>query len=193
MVVCKKFFIVLGDYRHVNGRNTVATSIQKEEEKMKRTRKGFTLVELIIVIGIISILGVMSIMGGGEVTNAATASKIIEEFKTLSSAMNMYYADNKILCDKGITAANIKTGLATYVKSTDIIVTDKAAAGKYYLSVLGNTDWYLTYTLNGAATKVGQILKNKSAQEVLYSKVPTKVGDAHTAYDGGATVVFKVK
>ena len=43
---------MLGDYRHASGRNTVAISIQQQEQRfrrrkkiMKTTRKGFTLVE----------------------------------------------------------------------------------------------------------------------------------------------------
>ncbi len=63
---------------------------------MKKARKGFTLVELMIVIGIISILGVMGIMAGGEATNIANAGKIVEDFKMLGSALNVYYADNRL-------------------------------------------------------------------------------------------------
>ena len=62
---------------------------------MKKSRKGFTLVELLIVIGIIGILGAMGMMGGTEANNIATASKIIEEFRIIGAAMNMYYADNR--------------------------------------------------------------------------------------------------
>ncbi len=66
-------------------------------------------------------------------------------------------------------------------------------AGKYLISVVGNTDWYLTYKLNGDATKVGKILFNKSVQENLYKAVPTSATTAPVPYDGKATVVYKVK
>ncbi len=73
-----------------------------------------------IVIWIIGMLGTMGIVSGGEITNAATASKIIEDFKMLGSAMNMYYADNKISCDRAATKLTgdiIRAGLATYIKN----------------------------------------------------------------------------
>ena len=117
---------------------------------MKRTRKGFTLVELLIVIGIISILGVMSFMAGGEATNAANATKIVDDLKMIGTAMTMYYADNKISCDKlgsGITVAQIKAGLAPYLKSSDILA-DTPKTGicitLRFLKRLTEHGWYST-------------------------------------------------
>ena len=160
---------------------------------MKKARKGFTLVELMIVIGIISILGVMGIMAGGEATNIANAGKIVEDFKMLGSALNVYYADNRYACDKaatgaeGLKAETVIAGLAPYVKSTDMVIAGEAtngnptaptASGVYALYINGSA-WWLGYKLPDNGTKLAQILANKAVQEGLKSGIAS--GDAYYA------------
>ena len=163
---------------------------------MKKFRKGFTLVELLIVIGVIGTLSSMAMMGGTEATNIANANKIIEEFKIIGAAMNMYYADNRTQVESALAPAvaatedtdaipaetmpaRIKKGIAAYMKSTGSIA-DAPAPGKYSISVEGS-EWWLTYTLPMADTKLAKILENKAAEESL--KKETK----HTTTSGGDT------
>ena len=163
---------------------------------MKKARKGFTLVELMIVIGIISILGVMGVMGGSEATAIASATKIVEDFKMLGSAMTLYYADNKVSCDKatagnGITAAQIIAGMEPYLKKDYTFFTsdDTGAApeaGTYTVQV-GTTDpsqWWLVYGLPDQNAKVNKILASKAGQEGL------KSDKADTAYEASGQYVF---
>lgn len=166
---------------------------------MKRTRKGFTLMELLIVIAVSGILSSMAMMSGSEATNIANANKIVEEFNIISAAMNMYYADNKAVVDATEAtsiASTILEGIKPYMKSTtSITAADDAAAGKYNISVQ-NGEWWLTYTLAADDTKIGAILKNKAVQEGLMSTTTTIAGTKVTAakaYDGKKTVCMRVR
>ena len=57
-------------------------------------RKGFTLVELLIVIVIIGILAGAMMMLMGSSTDKAEATKIISDLRTMKGAVLQFYADN---------------------------------------------------------------------------------------------------
>ena len=173
---------------------------------MKKFRKGFTLVELLIVIGVIGILSSMAMMGGTEATNIANANKIIEEFKIIGAAMNMYYADNRSAVEAALAPevaatetaaaipaetwpARIKNGIAAYMKNTDSIAED-AAEGKYNITVQGS-EWWLTYTLPLADTKLAKILENKAAQEGLMASTTTSTTAGTTTTYTPSTGTYK--
>jgi len=57
-------------------------------------RKGFTLVELLIVIVVIGILSAMMMLSSTEAVSSAKAAKIISDLRNLKTAVLAWYADN---------------------------------------------------------------------------------------------------
>jgi len=64
------------------------------KKMLKRKSKGFTLVELLIVIIIIGILAGMMMLSTGGATAKAEATKIVSDMRNIKAAAIMYYADN---------------------------------------------------------------------------------------------------
>ena len=60
----------------------------------KSMRKGFTLVELLIVIVVIGILSAMMMLSSTEAVSSARAADIISDLRNLKTAALAMYADN---------------------------------------------------------------------------------------------------
>ena len=152
-------------------------------KKMLRKSKGFTLVELLIVIIIIGILAGMMMLSTGSATDKAEATKIVSDMRNIKTAALLYYIDNSTWPSGDIT---IKSGGST---SFDKYLDRKPTQG-YKIS---NSAGSVNVTCGTDNTKfntqgVKDALKATAKDAGLYSAVS---GDSE--YAGGDTVYMRVK
>ena len=139
-----------------------------------KTHKGFTLVELLIVMGIMGILGAMVMIGGQQASDAARGTAIADSLEKAAAAMQAYYIDNSASINvNGTTAEKVAKGASAYLSETLVYENvDSLAAGKYGVVLTKENDadanWYLVYKLvaNEAANgrKVKAILAAKQTE-----------------------------
>ena len=159
---------------------------------MKRTHKGFTLVELLIVIGIMGTLSSLAMIAGQEASDAAKATNIADGLEKASVAMMSYYADNNETIDvSGAKVDDVVAGANAYLK-VELIATTPTE-GKYAVILSAEDDktatWWVAYKLAKTDGKVGKVLMNKKTRMGLKKAMTGE----NTEYDGTEIVYMQVR
>ena len=87
----------------------------KQYKWIKKNKKGFSLIELMIVIAIIGILGVSAFAGYTNYINKSVATKAGAEVATVEIAVNQYNSDHPTsqITDSGTLIKYLQTTLVT--------------------------------------------------------------------------------
>ena len=169
---------------------------------MKRNmkRKGFTLVELLIVIVVIGILSAMMMLSSTEAVTSAKASNIVSNLRNLKTAALSLYVDSLDKWKDSTTYTDLtsnKTQLIKYLNNGNENVADYA---NYSIEVaidsnnngltIAEKNWYLKYDLSGDDSRIKSKLAGRAKSIGLLSDTNG------TQYAGGATdntVYYKVR
>ena len=155
-------------------------------------RKGFTLVELLIVIAILGTLSAMTTLSSTNATASAEAAKIVNGLRMARSATIMYYWDHPDL--KGTAKAkwedDIETKFGTEITDYLEATPEGDSTTNYSLKLLADAEadapvasdatWYIGYELT--ATQNTTAVKNRLAGQATAYGLRTIAEEAVTTY-----------
>ncbi|MBQ7577740.1 MAG: type II secretion system protein [Synergistaceae bacterium] len=141
-------------------------------------RKGFTLVELLIVIVVIGILSAMMMLSSTEAMSSAKASNIASNLRNLKTATLAWYADHtdwvspdlKVSGGKEIESiVGTESGKANILKyfnnEGSMVLNGQPTAGEYGVrsaTISSKRGWYVGYTFANNETSVREKLAGRA-------------------------------
>ena len=93
--------------------------------KLNRSTKGFTLVEIMIVVVIIGLLAAMAIPAFQKVRQSSQDKAVLNNARQLSAAADQYFLENGV---SSVASANL-VGATNYVKAINTVAAETYPAG----------------------------------------------------------------
>ena len=183
-----------------------------EGDVMKKVRKGFTLVELLIVIVIIGILAAAMLLSSGSASASAEASNIISGMRSLKSSVIVFIANYKDFFDVSATAPGPGT-VFSQAAAPVLVPSDPESRSVWqilqshmdnpahlarYAVVIGpDNTWWVRYTFPSGAvdsTEIQRKLQPRASAMGLYAGMINKTAVTTTQgdYTAGNADVYMI-
>ena len=133
--------------------------------KKLRKAKGFTLVELLIVIIIIGILAGMMMLATGAATDKAEATKIVSNMRNIKAAAVMAYADGTPWADMPSDAGAIN--------KVNSYLDQPLVSGDYNIIEIASDDYGVEFEFTNTTDGIQQKLKDMEADSALTVTIGT--------------------
>jgi type II secretion system protein G len=161
----------------------------------KNTRKGFSLVELLVVITIIAIMSVVAYTAVGGQTTKAKNSRRTQDIGTIQQSLELYFVEKGVYPDS-VADATVHTNFKTFETTTQLTnkyisktpldpwSTDtKKIPYSYGVNATTKKQYQLAATIEGEATNTAYVVGNGTG--LILSKSGAVVTD------GGSNIPYE--
>ena len=137
--------------------------ILQGEKKMRK--RGFTLLELLIVLVVIGILSVMLMIASEEIQDSARATEVINNLNAWKKATLAYWADNynEITANENFNLYDHRDEIIKYFSISSEAITDMEGEQKYWPIQTNDGRWWIWCGLGSGTGNQKRGLKAKLA------------------------------